>query len=60
MFIPYLSEDFCALQTRFALGRLIRQEVFLAALAQRPEIGKNAFASLNCLKPLAFAFLKAS
>ena len=64
--LPYLSGDFCALrglspqQVRFTLGRLIRQEVFLAALARRPEIGKNAFASLNCLQSLTFAFLKAS
>ena len=64
--LPYATGDFCALrglsaqQTRFALGRRIRQEVFLAALARRPEIGKNAFASLNCLQSLTFAFLKAS
>ena len=64
--IPYSSGDFSALrglspqQVRFTLGRLIRQEVFLAALARRPEIGKNAFASLDCLKSVAFASLMAS
>jgi hypothetical protein len=40
--------------------RQIFSLISIAALARRPEIGKNAFASLNCLKSLAFAFLKAS
>ena len=62
--LPYSCGDFCALrasspqQTRFVLGRLIRQEVFFAALPSRPEIGKNAAALINLLKSLAFDFLK--
>ena len=44
----------------FALGRLIRQEVFFATLAGRPELGKNPSKLLNSLKSLALASLKAS
>ena len=64
--LPYFSRDFRALrdsspqQVRFALGRLIRQEVFFATLAGRPELGKNPSKLLNSLKSLALASLKAS
>ena len=64
--LPYSCGDFRALrgsspqQVRFALGRLIRQEVFFATLAGRPELGKNPSKLLNSLKSLALASLKAS
>ena len=64
--LPYLLGDFRALQglspqqARFTLGRLIRQEVFFASLAGRPELGKNASSLLNLLKSLAFDSLKAA
>ena len=65
-YFPYFCGDFCALRgsspqrTRFALGRLIRQEVFFASLASHPEIGKNVSSLLNRLQSLVFASLKAA
>ena len=62
--LPYSCGDFCALRgsspqrARFTLGRLIRQEVFFASLAGRPELGKNASSLLNLLESLAFDSLK--
>ena len=62
--LPYSCGDFCALRdsspqkARFALGRLIRQEIFFTSLASCPQIGKNAVSLLNYMKSLAFASLK--
>ena len=62
--LPYSCGDFFALRgsspqrARFTLGRLIRQEVFFASLAGRPELGKNASSLLNLLESLAFDSLK--
>ena len=64
--LPYSSGDFRVLQglspqqSRFTLGRLIRQEVFFASLAGRPELGKNASTLLNLLESLVFDSLKAA
>jgi len=64
--LPYSCGDFFALRgsspqrTRFALGRLIRQEVFFASLASHPEIEKNLSYLLNRLQALLFASLKAA